>query len=59
MASEGYKTKASCRNGIASVRKNATKKTRFDRHETKSGQTVRRHLLDGRFSVTQRCSRLG
>ncbi|MGD2132949.1 MAG: YegP family protein [Maricaulaceae bacterium] len=37
LASEGYKTKASCTNGIASVRKNA-KKSRFEVKTKKSGK---------------------
>lgn len=38
LASEGYKTKASCKNGIASVMKNAPDDARFERKETKSGK---------------------
>jgi len=38
MASEGYKTKAACKNGIASVMKNAPEDKRFERKETKSGK---------------------
>lgn len=38
LASEGYKQKASCMNGIASVRKNAADDARFDRRETASGK---------------------
>jgi uncharacterized protein YegP (UPF0339 family) len=37
LASEGYKQKASCMNGIASVRKNAPDDARYDRRETASG----------------------
>lgn len=37
LASEGYKAKASCENGIASVRKNAPDDGRYERKETKSG----------------------
>ena len=37
LASEGYKAKASCENGIASVRKNAPDDKRYERKETKSG----------------------
>ncbi len=38
LASEGYKQRASCDNGIASVRKNAADDGRYERKETKSGQ---------------------
>ena len=38
LASEGYKTRKSAENGIASVRKNAPEDGRYERKETKSGQ---------------------
>jgi hypothetical protein len=38
LASEGYKTRASADNGIASVQKNAPDDGRYERKETKSGQ---------------------
>lgn len=38
LASEGYKQKASCENGIASVQKNAPEDARYERKETKSGK---------------------
>ncbi len=38
LASEGYKQKASCENGIASVQKNAADEARFERKETASGK---------------------
>lgn len=38
LASEGYKQRASCNNGIASVRKNAPMDKRYERKETKNGQ---------------------
>ncbi|MXQ08397.1 DUF1508 domain-containing protein [Alphaproteobacteria bacterium GH1-50] len=38
LASEGYKRKASCMNGIESVRKNSQIDARFDRTETKGGK---------------------
>lgn len=38
LASEGYKQRASCNNGIASVRKNAPLDKRYERKETKNGQ---------------------
>ncbi|MEM9717050.1 MAG: YegP family protein [Pseudomonadota bacterium] len=37
LASEGYKQKASAKNGIASVQKNAPDDGRFERKEAKSG----------------------
>ncbi len=38
LASEGYKTRASARKGIESVRRNAAVDARFERKETKSGK---------------------
>ena len=38
MASEGYKAKSGCENGIASVQKNAPDDARYERKETKSGK---------------------
>jgi uncharacterized protein len=38
LVSEGYKQRSSCENGIASVRKNASDDTRYERKESKSGQ---------------------
>lgn len=38
LASEGYKDKSACENGIASVRKNAPDDARFERKETQSGK---------------------
>ena len=38
LASEGYKAKASCANGIESVRKNSQNDDRFERKETKAGK---------------------
>ena len=38
LASEGYKRKSSCMNGIESVRKNSQMDARFDRTETKGGK---------------------
>ena len=37
LASEGYKAKPSCMNGIASVKKNATLDERFERRDTNAG----------------------
>ncbi|MFT3883942.1 MAG: YegP family protein [Flavobacteriales bacterium] len=38
LSSEGYKAKASCMNGIGSVRKNAVLDERYERKQTKNGQ---------------------
>lgn len=38
LASEGYKAKTSCTNGIESVRKNSQDKSKFERLESKSGK---------------------
>lgn len=38
LTSEGYTTKASCKNGIESVRKNSQMDERFDRKESKDGK---------------------
>ncbi len=38
LASEGYKAKASCLNGIESVKKNSKDKARFDVGKTKAGK---------------------
>ena len=38
LASEGYKTLSSCKNGIASVQKNAKDDGRFIRKESKNGK---------------------
>lgn len=38
LASEGYKAKTSCKNGIESVRKNSQHDARFERTETKTGK---------------------
>jgi hypothetical protein len=38
LASEGYKAKASCTNGIESVRKNSQDESKFERLESKSGK---------------------
>lgn len=40
LASEGYKRRASARNGIESVRRNAPLDTRYERKETKSGKPM-------------------
>ena len=38
LASEGYKAKAGCTNGIESVKKNAPSDTNYERNETSSGK---------------------
>ena len=38
LASEGYKAKTSCTNGIESVRKNSQDESKFERLESKSGK---------------------
>lgn len=38
LASEGYKTKASCLNGVESVKKNAPTDARYERKQTQSGK---------------------
>ncbi|MBW9275967.1 MAG: YegP family protein [Candidatus Thiodiazotropha taylori] len=38
LASEGYKAKSSCTNGIESVKKNAPDDAHFERKETKTGK---------------------
>jgi|SRR5690606_17647486 Uncharacterized conserved protein len=38
LASEGYTAKASCLNGIESVKKNASNDNRYDRKESKNGK---------------------
>ncbi len=38
LTSEGYTTKASCMNGIESVRKNSTDDSKFDRLQAKNGK---------------------
>ena len=38
LASEGYKAKSSCKNGIASVQKNSASASQFEKTETKNGK---------------------
>ncbi len=38
LASEGYKAKSSCKNGIESVKKNSKSKSSFEQTETKTGK---------------------
>lgn len=38
LASEGYKAKSGCTNGIESVKKNAPEDKRYERKETKAGK---------------------
>lgn len=39
LTSEGYKTKASCENGIESVKKNSTDDSKFERKESTNGKS--------------------
>ncbi|MFN3232759.1 MAG: YegP family protein [Alphaproteobacteria bacterium] len=50
LASEGYKQKASAKNGIESVRKNSADDSKFERKETKAGN-FRFNLLAGNKQV--------
>jgi uncharacterized protein YegP (UPF0339 family) len=38
LASEGYKERGGCKNGVESVKKNASLEERFKKYETKSGK---------------------
>ncbi len=38
LASEGYKARAGCDNGIASVKKNASEESRYEKKETDAGK---------------------
>ena len=38
LASEGYKAKSGCKNGIASVMKNSSSASRFEKTETRTGK---------------------
>ena len=38
LASEGYTTKASCENGVESVKKNASDDSKYERKESESGK---------------------
>ena len=38
LASEGYKAKASCKNGIESVKKNSQDESKFEKKETSAGK---------------------
>ena len=40
LTSEGYTTKASCQNGIASVRTNSQDDTKYDRKTSSNGKTL-------------------
>jgi len=52
LASEGYTTKASCANGIASVRTNAPNDDRYERLETKAGSSFNRKAPNGQIIGT-------
>lgn len=50
LASEGYKSKSSCKNGIESVKKNASDDKKYERAEAKSGK-FRFNLRAGNHQV--------
>lgn len=50
LASEGYKAKSGCKNGIASVKKNAATTARFEKTETKTGK-ARFNLRAGNHQI--------
>lgn len=50
LASEGYNTKAACKNGIASVKKNAGRKDRFVVNTAKNGK-VYFNLVSGNKEI--------
>lgn len=52
LSSEGYKTKASCENGIESVRKNSTSDARFERKETNTGHKFNLKSTNGQVIGT-------
>ena len=49
--SEGYKSKAACMNGIASVKRNASNKARFVINKAKSSKKVYFNLVAGNNEV--------
>ena len=52
LASEGYKRKASCKNGIASVQKNAPNDGRYERKQAKSGPMFNLRAMNGQVIGT-------
>ena len=52
LASEGYKRKASCKNGIESVRKNAPDDSRYERKQAKSGPMFNLRARNGQVIGT-------
>ena len=50
LASEGYKARAGCANGVESVRENATNEARYERKTTESGK-YRFNLKSGNNQV--------
>ncbi|APG61028.1 YegP family protein [Christiangramia salexigens] len=52
LSSEAYKTKASCDNGIESVKKNSTSDSRFERKETASGHRFNLKASNGQVIGT-------
>ena len=52
LASEGYKRKASCKNGIASVQKNAPNDGRYERKQAKRGPMFNLRAMNGQVIGT-------
>ena len=52
LASEGYKQKASCKNGIASVMKNSQDDARFESKQAKSGPMFNLRAKNGQVIGT-------
>ncbi|MEO1562021.1 MAG: YegP family protein [Pseudomonadota bacterium] len=52
LASEAYKQKASCKNGIASVMKNAPDDARYERKDAKSGPMFNLKAMNGQVIGT-------
>ena len=52
LASDGYKRKASCKNGIASVQKNAPNDGRYERKQAKRGPMFNLRAMNGQVIGT-------
>ena len=52
MASEGYKAKPSAKNGIESVKKNASSDDRYERKQTKAGFRFNLKAMNGQVIGT-------
>ena len=52
LASEGYKRKASCKNGIESVKKNSPNDGRYERKQAKSGPMFNLRAMNGQVIGT-------